>query len=451
MTETHYYRSRSGERRRRTRRRLLLTAALVAAAVLIVAAAGPWFGHLGLPWPGGGVAAGGESAGGVSVSGADDAWHNAPVELRFKTPVGDPTTAEWRVDGGAWRESHKARVAAPTGHGNDGEHVVEVRTVGGGQVASYTVRIDTRPPKIADVSVSPDRISAAKSLTLSFDVPAEAAGVTVDWAVADTLGRPVGKRGTPHPAAGPETVRWAARSAAGGALFPGTYRLQVTARDAAGNKTKANASLACDAPVRAKLINNLPRAGKLVALTFDGGSGYAWRHIMSALAKLNAKGTFFCTGVSVDKYPEVAREAIAQGMGIGNHSYDHPNFQVIGYDEARRQLLDNAQAWWKACAATPTPFFRPPYGSYNDTTLKAAGSVGYPFVVNWDVDTGDWSGAPPAEIARRAIEGARPGSIICMHTMWTTQAAIPAMVKGLRAKGLEPVGLDELFRAAGLL
>ena len=61
------------------------------------------------------------------------------------------------------------------------------------------------------------------------------------------------------------------------------------------------------------------------------------------------------------------------------------------------------------------------------------------------------AGAPPAEIARRAIEGARPGSIICMHTEWTTQKAIPAMVKGLRAKGLEPVGLDELFRAAGLL
>lgn len=223
------------------------------------------------------------------------------------------------------------------------------------------------------------------------------------------------------------------------------------ARDAAGNETTASASLACDAPVRAKLIDSLPKAGNLVALTFDWGSGYAWRHIMSALTKLNAKGTFFCTGVSVNNYPEVAREAVAQGMGLGNHSFDHPDFQTISYDEARRQLLDNAMAWWKACGATPTPFFRPPYGSYDDTTLEAAGSAGYPFVVNWDVDTGDWTGAPPAEIARRAIEGARPGSIICMHTEWTTQKAIPAMVKGLRAKGLEPVGLDELFRAAGLL
>ena len=451
MTETQYDRSRSRERRRRTRRRLFLTAAAVAAAFLIVAAAGPWFGHLGLPWPGGAVAPGGQTVAGVSVSGADDAWHSAPVELRFKTPAGDPATAAWRVDGAAWRESRKARVAAPLDHGNDGEHVVEVRALGGGPVITYHVRIDTTPPEITAVSLSPDRISAAETLKLGFDVPTDPAGVRVDWAVVDTLGQAVGKRGTPHPAAGPETVDWAARSTSGGALFPGTYRLQVTASDAAGNETTATASLACDAPVPAKLINSLPKAGKLVALTFDGGSGYAWRHIMSALTKLKAKGTFFCTGVSVDHYPEVAREAIAQGMTIGNHSYDHPDFQTIGYEEARRQLLDNAQAWWKACGAVPMPFFRPPYGSYNDTTLKAAGSVGYPFVVKWDVDTGDWTGVPPAEIARRAIEGARPGSIICMHTEWTTQKAIPAMVKGLRAKGLEPVGLDQLFQAAGLL
>ena len=359
--------------------------------------------------------------------------------------------AAWRIDGGPWRESRTARIAAPADHGNDGRHIVEVRAVGGGPVASYTVRIDTTPPAVNDVAVSPDRISAAETLKLGFDAPGDAAGVTVDWAVVDTLGRVVGERGRPHPAAGAESVDWAARSASGGALFPGTYRLQVTATDAAGNETTATASLASDAPVPARLIRSLPKAGRLVALTFDGGSGYAWRHSMTALTRLHAKGTFFCTGVSVDRYPEIAREAVAQGMTIGNHSFDHPDFRTISYAVARRQLLDNAAAWWNACGAVPAPFFRPPYGLYDDTTLKAAGSAGYPFVVNWDVDTADWTGASPAQIARRAVAGARPGSIILMHTEWNTQKAMPAMVKGLRAKGLELVGLDRLFRAAGLL
>ena len=251
----------------------------------------------------------------------------------------------------------------------------------------------------------------------------------------------MGERGAPHPAAGPETVRWAARSAAGGALFPGTYRLQVTARDAAGNETTATASLACDAPVPAKLVNSLPKAGKLVALTFDGGSGYAWRHIMSALTKLNAKGTFFCTGVSVDKYPEVAREAIAQGMTIGNHSYDHPDFRAIGYDEARRQLLDNAQAWWKACGAIPAPFFRPPYGSYDDTTLEG----GRQRRATPSSSTGTWTRATGRARRRRRSRGApsrapgrgassactpcgprrrpsRPWSRVCAPRVWSRSA-----------------------------
>jgi peptidoglycan/xylan/chitin deacetylase (PgdA/CDA1 family) len=432
----------------------VLLAALVVA--LVAAIAGPWFGHLGLPWPGAGDAASGTNlqtagASGIRIDGSDHTRRQGKVLVRFTTADGKPAVAEWRVDAGPWHKGRIAFVMAPADHSNDGAHVMEVRAAGGSAVARYTVQVDTTPPEIGSVAVSPDRISAAETLQLSYDVPVAAAAVTVDWAVVDTLGRAVGKRGTPHPAAGAETVDWAARSPSGGALFPGTYRLQVTAVDAAGNETTATASLACDAPAPATLINSLPKAGKLVALTFDGGSGYAWRHIMRALAKLDAGGTFFCTGVSVSKYPEVAREALALGMVIGNHSYDHPDFATISYEEARRQLLDNADTWWKACRAVPTPFFRPPYGSYNDTALKAAGSVGYPFVVNWDVDTGDWTGAPPAEISRRAVEGARPGSIICMHTEWNTQKAIPAMVKGLRAKGLEPVGLDQLFRAAGLL
>ena len=57
----------------------------------------------------------------------------------------------------------------------------------------------------------------------------------------------------------------------------------------------------------------------------------------------------------------------------------------------------------------------------------------------------------PAVVARRALAGARPGSIILMHTQWNSEKAIPAIVKGLRAKGLEPVGLDALFHAAGLM
>jgi peptidoglycan/xylan/chitin deacetylase (PgdA/CDA1 family) len=432
--------------------------AVVAVIAGAVAVAGPWFGHLGLPWPGGG-SGGGQGSAAVRVLGADAAWHREPVSLRFVDHEGASITVQWRVDGGPWQTARNARIAAPANHSNDGEHVVQARpapasgdatTGSSAGVATARVRIDTTPPEVRAVSVAPNYIHGPATVRLAFDAPAGQGGVTVSWAMIDTLGEPVGEQGQPELAAGARAIAWAAR-AASGALFPGTYRLRVTAADAAGNQTMVYAPLAFERPAAAKLYRSLPKAGKLVGLTFDGGSGYAWRHIMMVLTRLHAHGTFFCTGVSVSHYPEVAKEAVAQGMTLGNHSFDHPNFTTISYQEARRQLLANAAAWWKACRATPAPFFRPPYGAYNATTLKAAGSAGYPFVVNWDVDTADWAGASPAVIASRAVAGAHPGSIICMHTEWNSQKAIPAIVAGLRKKGLEPVGLDKMFRAAGLL
>ncbi|MEZ5125346.1 MAG: polysaccharide deacetylase family protein [Thermoleophilia bacterium] len=390
------------------------------------------------------------TAGSLRIVGVDDDWHNRPVTLRFKDASGVSAVAEWRVDGGVWTRGKSARIAAPLDHSNDGVHTVEVRSSSDETSVSCEVRIDTAPPEVRDVAVSPARIEGAQVVTLSFAVPPEA-DAEVKWAVVDTLGTVVGEQGDTHAPDGDETVEWRAATDDGAALSPGTYRLDVVARDAAGNETTGTASLVCDAPVKAELINSVPEAGNLVALTFDGGSGYAWRHIMQALAKRGAKGTFFCTGVSVDRYPEVAQEAVALGMTLGNHSYDHPDFRTISYDEARRQLDKNTASWLEACGAVPQPFFRPPYGAYNETTMKAAGDAGYAFVVGWDVDTEDWTGISSEEVARAAVEHAGPGSIILMHTQWNTQKAIPAMVEGLRAKGLEPVGLDELLRAAGRL
>lgn len=383
-------------RRAAQRRRWISAAVVVVVVAVLVALLGPWVDPLGL-W-------------GSEANGAD------------KKPSAQPMAA--------------AKPSAP---------VASQGGSGAGKAVS-----DGRGPKISAVSVSPNWLTTAATVTLSFTV-APADGTTVEWAVVDTLGRVVGEQGEEHDADGRETIEWRAATAAGAPLFPGTYRLRVVARDAGGDKTVAGASMASAAAGSAKVITRLPKAGKKVALTFDGGSGYAWRHIMKALAKRKAKGTFFCTGVSVDHYPQMAREAVALGMTLGNHSYDHPDFSTISDAEARRQLDANAKAWWKACKAVPMPFFRPPYGAYDADTVRISGAAGYPFVVSWDVDTNDWTKIPSAQVARNAVSAAKPGSIILMHTQWNTQKAIPAIVKGLRKKGLEPVGLDELVRAAGLM
>ena len=272
----------------------------------------------------------------------------------------------------------------------------------------------------------------------------------MEWAVVDVLDKPVGEQGKPAAPAGVVSVDWTIPTVDGEKLGPGTYFLSVRATDRAGNVTEERASLACVRPVKARIITSLPEAGKEVALTFDGGSGYAWRSQMNELYSHDQLGTFFCTGVSVDRYPDMAQLAVEQGQTIGNHSYDHPDFSSISYEEQVSQLERNSDAWWKACKAVPQPFFRPPYGSQTATTVKAAGDAGYRYVVMWNGDAGDWRGLSASQVAANALAAAKPGAIIVFHTQWNSDAALPAVLKGLKAKGLKAVSLAQLCADAGL-
>jgi peptidoglycan/xylan/chitin deacetylase (PgdA/CDA1 family) len=452
-----YYRVRRDDRRRRTRRRrfIVLIVVIVLIVATLAAAAGPWFGHLGLPWPGGSGAApdnaGATGAdGSLRIVGAQDLWHDGPVDLRFRDVDGKPVAAGYRIDGGAWQEGRKAHVRAPEDHSGDGMHTVEARPLGGGDVVtSVKVGIDTTPPEVRAAKVSPARTDGTGTLTLSFAAPAQD-GVTVEWAVVDVLGKAVGEQGAAAPSSGPVSVLWRIPEVGGEKLGPGTYWLRVLAQDPAGNVTEERASIACVHPVKARIITSLPAAGREVALTFDGGSGYAWRSQMNELYSHDQLGTFFCTGVSVDRYPDVAKLAVEQSQTIGNHSYDHPDFSTIPYAEQVRQLRRNSDAWWEACRAIPQPFFRPPYGSQTATTVKAAGDAGYRYVVMWNGDAGDWQGLPASKVAANALAAAKPGAIIVFHTQWNSDAALPAVLKGLKAKGLKAVSLAQLCADAGL-
>jgi peptidoglycan/xylan/chitin deacetylase (PgdA/CDA1 family) len=440
------------------RRRITLLGVVLALIVVVVLAvtALPRVGGLSLPWggsAGGGgdtAAAGTSSDGSLRIIGAEDLWHHGRVTLRFRDADGKPVAAGYRVDDGAWEEGKRVHIAAPDDHSNDGMHVVEARPLGGGDAtASVKVGIDTRPPEVTAVKVAPERTDGTGSVKLSFTAPAED-GVTLEWAVVDVLDKPVGADGAPGPPSGPVTVTWQVPEVGGEKLGPGTYWLRVVATDKAGNVTEERASLACIRPVKARIITSLPKAGNKVALTFDGGSGPAWHSQMEKLFKRGALGTWFCTGVSVERYPEIAQLAVEQRQSLGNHSYDHPDFGRISYEEQLSQLNRNTEAWWKACKAIPQPFFRPPYGSQTATTVKAAGDAGYRYVVMWNGDSGDWTGLPASEVAARALAAAEPGAIIVFHTQWNSAAALPAVLKGLEKKGLEAVSLAQLCADAGL-
>ena len=92
--------------------------------------------------------------------------------------------------------------------------------------------------------------------------------------------------------------------------------------------------------------------------------------------------------------------------------------------------------------------FRPPYGSYNATTLKLLSSL-HLLMVLWSVDTGDYAQPGVSTIVERALAGAHPGAIILMHDAGglrtQTIEALPLIIKGLQARGYQLVTVPRLM------
>jgi len=140
-------------------------------------------------------------------------------------------------------------------------------------------------------------------------------------------------------------------------------------------------------------------------------------------------------------------------MTVGNHSYNHP--EVPPFAQLPPQLLTDEIALGKQVlsrlGARPN-LFRPPGGSTSPRLVGAAAALGQR-VVLWSVDAADCRpGNPAKEIVKRVLAAVRPGSIVILHDgggdRSATVAALPAIVRGIRRRGLHLVALTANPRTA---
>src|SRR5580658_2975401 len=68
------------------------------------------------------------------------------------------------------------------------------------------------------------------------------------------------------------------------------------------------------------------RSRPAIALTFDDGPSESTPELLELLHGLGVQATFFQCGANVRRLPGIAREVIAAGHEIGNHSDTHPYF-----------------------------------------------------------------------------------------------------------------------------
>ncbi|WP_316527670.1 polysaccharide deacetylase family protein [Kitasatospora brasiliensis] len=77
------------------------------------------------------------------------------------------------------------------------------------------------------------------------------------------------------------------------------------------------------------------------------------------------------------------RDLHAQGVEINNHTINHRNLKVLDYETQREEICTQQDQLEEQIGVRPR-LFRPPYGEYNDDTLRAAASCGVQAVPMWN-------------------------------------------------------------------
>ncbi|MDX1931628.1 MAG: polysaccharide deacetylase family protein [Capsulimonadales bacterium] len=189
---------------------------------------------------------------------------------------------------------------------------------------------------------------------------------------------------------------------------------------------------------------------KLVALTFDDGPHPVHTPtLLDALRAANAVATFFVVGIRAEAVPEMLRRMANDGHELANHSYSHPNLTFLPRTGIERELCRTSCIVREAIGKRPR-FYRPPGGNVNRMVSDVAETLGMAGAY-WTLDGLRYERPPfsAKHLTKYLLDHVRPGAILLLHNApANTIAAIPEIVRGLRAKGYTPVTMSELARRA---
>ncbi|MFD7961154.1 polysaccharide deacetylase family protein [Streptomyces zaomyceticus] len=239
-------------------------------------------------------------------------------------------------------------------------------------------------------------------------------------------------RGAAGPAAGQQAPGQAQGQAAAGALHAYVERVRErrTARVVAAKKWGlAKPPLEAPAPPAAKprittrkgfetdgeglppVFTTVPTKQKVVFLTIDDGAEKD-PELLRMMKELRIPYSAFLSDYVVkDDYGYFARMQKSQetGVSLHNHTLNHRYLPGLSYKQQKREICGMQDVIEKRFGKRP-PLFRPPYGNYNEDTLRAAKSCGVEAVPLWAAEA-----FPDHMEWREWDRDLHPGDIVLTH------------------------------------
>lgn len=163
----------------------------------------------------------------------------------------------------------------------------------------------------------------------------------------------------------------------------------------------------------------LPGEGKYIAWTVDDGADPEVVRAYAEFARrTGTRLTFFINGQypAFKQHRDLLLPLVKSGqLQIANHTYSHAALTSLTDEQIVHELTRNDEEIMRLFGVSSKPYFRPPYGYYDERVLAAAASCGFTRPVLWYGSLADSSNISSAEVYAYAEKYALAQHIVIGH------------------------------------
>lgn len=196
-------------------------------------------------------------------------------------------------------------------------------------------------------------------------------------------------------------------------------------------------------------ISNVSKDKKLIAFTFDDAPVSGFENLVAVFAEYNkqnpdcrANATVFYNGTYLRENPVGGQAALTVGFEYANHSDNHLDLSKQA-NELIKKEIDEVNALLKSYDNKSNHLFRPPYGKLKNESKTLVNAP----IINWSIDTLDWTGKTADEIFNTVFENRASGAIVLMHDGFdTTVQAVKRLLPALKEVGYQVVSVSQIAK-----
>ena len=200
-------------------------------------------------------------------------------------------------------------------------------------------------------------------------------------------------------------------------------------------------------------ISEIDESRKLIAFTFDDSPARTFESILTVFASFNEENkdckasatVFFNGGLFREDTPSLLSLALALDFELGNHTHSHYDLTTLN-KETLVEEIERTDYLLEQADGIKRHLLRAPFGKTNELVKACAKTP----IIDWTIDTLDWTGASEQAIYDSVFNNRFSGAIVLMHDGYEgTVSALKRLLPDLKADGYQVVSVSKMIKAHG--